>query len=283
VVTSRLHRLHRGVYAVGRRPITPIELAAAAVLAGGPRAALSHGSALALWELDKHWPARPEITLAAGDRRPKSIVVHRSPVPRAELTVQRGIRTTTPARALLDCAPALTDRRLARALNDARHARILSADDLAATLRRNHNHPGRKPLERALSGGPTRSDWERDFPAFCRRYGLPRPQLNAVVCGYEVDAFFAVEGVIVELDSWEFHQDRWAFETDRERDAVHLQAGYPTVRITYERLRASPQAEADRLEEILSARRAPTGTRGVPAPPRRARRRPVRYRNRPDP
>jgi predicted transcriptional regulator of viral defense system len=49
VATGRLHRVFRGVYAVGRRAITPQERAAAAVLACGPGAALSHSSAMALW------------------------------------------------------------------------------------------------------------------------------------------------------------------------------------------------------------------------------------------
>src|SRR5438309_2012866 len=55
VKTDRLHRVHRGVYAVGRPPAQPIERAAAAVLACGPRAALSHGSAMTLWGFWKRW------------------------------------------------------------------------------------------------------------------------------------------------------------------------------------------------------------------------------------
>ncbi|MBV9802666.1 MAG: type IV toxin-antitoxin system AbiEi family antitoxin domain-containing protein, partial [Solirubrobacterales bacterium] len=49
VKIGRLYRVFRGVYSVGRRPITVQEWASAAVLACGPGAALSHASAMVLW------------------------------------------------------------------------------------------------------------------------------------------------------------------------------------------------------------------------------------------
>src|SRR3954464_10107331 len=51
--TGRLRRVHRGVYAVGRPELPPHGRWMAAVLACGPGAALSHGSAAALWEIRK--------------------------------------------------------------------------------------------------------------------------------------------------------------------------------------------------------------------------------------
>lgn len=42
-------------------------------------------------------------------------------------------------------------------------------------------------------GGPTRSGWEDDFPAFCRHFGLPEPVMAANVDGWEVDALFPDE------------------------------------------------------------------------------------------
>jgi hypothetical protein len=251
---GRLHKVHHGIYAVGRPPVVAFERAAAAVLACGPRAALSHHSALTLWGLSVHWPATFEVTIN-GDRRPKGITVHRNrTLGRRDLTVQRGIRVTSPARTLLDCAPALSDKALVRAVNDARIARLVRPAQLAELLSRNANHPGAKRLS-AVAGrsaqGPTRSKFEDGFAAFCARYGLPAPAFNVVVGGYEVDAYFAQAQLIVELDSWEFHQDRAAFEGDRERDADHLAAGLRTARITWERLVKSPAKEAQRLAAIL--------------------------------
>ena len=60
--------------------------------------------------------------------------------------------------------------------------------------------------------------------------------------------------MIVELDGWDFHNDRRSFEADRARDADTLEAGYVTVRITWERLHESPRREAARLKKILATR-----------------------------
>jgi predicted transcriptional regulator of viral defense system len=51
VRAGRLHRIHRGVYAVGHRRLTQRGRWMAAVLAGGKAAVLSHRSAAALWEI----------------------------------------------------------------------------------------------------------------------------------------------------------------------------------------------------------------------------------------
>lgn len=253
VRTGRLHRVHRGVYAVGRPPITPLEHAAAAVLACGPGAALTHASALALWDLGR-WPRRHHVTVTKGDPRPKGIIVHRSrALHRRDLTTQRGIRVTSPARTLLDNAPSLTNAQLPRAVNDARRAGLCRPAALSDVLARNPTHPGAKRLQPfADTSSPlTASTFEDRFVALCRNHDLPTPQCNAIVCGYEVDALFAAEKLIVELDSWEFHRDRASFVNDRNRDADTLAAGYATVRITWER---RDDTEAKRLARILAAR-----------------------------
>src|SRR4051794_27851178 len=46
---GRLHRLHRGVYAVGHTALTERAWLLAAVMACGPGAAISHRTAGALW------------------------------------------------------------------------------------------------------------------------------------------------------------------------------------------------------------------------------------------
>jgi hypothetical protein len=253
---GRLYRVHIGVYAVGRPPRTALEKASAAVLACGEGAALSHRSALALWGLTPNWPSRLEVTVPC-DRRPKGIKVHRARLAEGEIRSHQGIKVTSLARTLLDCAPRLTDKALTRAVNDARRKHGLRLTQLADVADRHRNHPG-SPRIRAfptVRGGPTRSEWEDAFPAFCRRFGLPEPVMNTYVEGFEVDAVFVEEKLIVELDSWEFHSDRASFERDRDRDATTLAAGYGTVRITWERIHERPEAEAERLHQILRRRR----------------------------
>jgi predicted transcriptional regulator of viral defense system len=106
---GRLHLLHRGVYAVGHRPPSPLAAAMAAVLACGPDAVLSHRSAAALWKILPRWRSPVEVT-APTKHRLTGIHVHRSP--HADATTHYGIRVTTPARTLVDLADVLPARAL---------------------------------------------------------------------------------------------------------------------------------------------------------------------------
>jgi very-short-patch-repair endonuclease len=258
VKLGRLHRVHAAVYGVGRPPKTALERAAAAVLACGPDAALSHVSALALWGFVKHWPTRFDVTIP-GNRRPRGIAVHHTrTLQRRDLRTHQGIRLTSPARTLLDCAPTLTRRALARAVNEALLSKHLKRSHLAELLERSGSHRGTRLLTPFIThrGGPTRSEFEDAFLAFCERFRLPRPLVNTRVAGHEVDAFFEAEQLIVELDGYEFHSSREAFERDRDRDADAMVNGIGTVRITWLRLMDESEDEAARLHAILRAQRA---------------------------
>ncbi len=267
VTTGRLFRVHLGVYAVGRPPKTPLERAGAALLACGEGAALSHRTGGTLWGWWKEWET-PLHTIVVGDRRPQGIRTHRvTGLQARDLTVQLGLRVTSPARTLLDCAPLVTPAHLTRAVNDARLARHLRMPALADVVERFSLHPGARLLapfldNLAATDGPTRSQFEDEFVAFCARHRLPRPRLAAAVAGHEVDAMFEAERLIVELDSWEHHHGRTAFETDRARDADTLAAGFATVRVTWERMHVTPDEEAERLRAILRTRRV-AGSRRV--------------------
>lgn len=253
VRTGRLHRVFAGVFAVGRPPATPLERAAAAVLACGPHAALSHRSAATLWGLHKRWRAPLEL-IARSQRRRAGLVIHRSNTLRPEDTTHHfGIPVTSPARTIFDTAPGLSDRALTRAVNDARLARHLWLDELSDLIRRFPAHPTTRRLERFTGQAqrPTRSQFEDAFRDFAARYGLPRPLINHQVCGREVDVFFAEQGLIVELDGYEYHGDRASFDRDRDHDAEALEAGLRTVRLTWERFGRQPAREARRLQAIL--------------------------------
>ena len=56
--------------------------------------------------------------------------------------------------------------------------------------------------------------------------------MSTIVAGHEIDALWPEQKIIIELDSWDFHQDRASFESDRDRNADTLVAGHLTVRIT---------------------------------------------------
>src|SRR5919199_1632870 len=67
VASGRLHRIHRGVYSVGHRVLTREGRWAAAVLACGRGAVLSHRSAAELWNVRRR-SARSTIDVATPHR-----------------------------------------------------------------------------------------------------------------------------------------------------------------------------------------------------------------------
>ncbi len=75
------------------------------------------------------------------------------------------------------------------------------------------------------------------------------PELNTRLNGYEVDALYADQKLVIELDSWTYHQGRQAFNDDHARDAAHRAQGYYTIRYTGEQL---TDAEAVNLRRRLS-------------------------------
>jgi predicted transcriptional regulator of viral defense system len=85
VRSGRLHRLHRGVYAVGHLAPSVHGRWMAAVLACGDEAALSHRSAARLHRIVRAEGPRPDVTVP-GDRRPSGITVHRAPLPMHHVT-----------------------------------------------------------------------------------------------------------------------------------------------------------------------------------------------------
>ncbi len=227
---GRLHRLHRGVYAVGYRPPSPHARAMAAVLACGSGAVLSHRSAAVLWEIVPRRQGPVDVT-ARGYHQHRGIRANRSTtLTGADITRHYGIPITTPARTLADLARVLPSHPLTRAVNEARIRNLIS--------HRNHDT------------GPTRSTLEDDFLRFIDRYDLPRPEVNQIVAGKEVDMLWREQRLIVELDSRTFH--RHTFEEDRERDAHLLDEGFVVLRVTWRRLTESPGREARRLRRLLS-------------------------------
>jgi hypothetical protein len=251
-----LFRVHHGVYSVGRPPTTPLERAAAAVLACGDRAALCFGSALTLWGVWRRWDELLEVVVA-GDRRPSGIRSHRmTGLLRRDIVVEQGITVTSPALTLLHCAPRMRPKSRTRAVNDWRRTEIMTVEELADVVARFPLQPGAPLLKphAETTQNPTRSGFEDDFLPFCRQYNLPTPQINILLHGHEVDAYFKEAKLVAELDGWPFHNDRQAFEHDRERDATMLLHGIATIRITRRRLRSHPAREAARLRAIIESR-----------------------------
>jgi very-short-patch-repair endonuclease len=245
LATGELVRVHAGVYAVGYPRVEPVARAMAAVLACGEGAVLSHESAAALWGL-RRWPEIPEVTTLEHRRRPH-ITTHRSrTLEPNDLRVQLNVPTTSAGRAIAEIAPRLSDRQLTRATQDARDAGHLKPTDLHRLLLR---CPRLKQLVDPAQN-PTRSGLEDELTRWLTKHGLPIPRLNTKVNGHEVDALYPEHKLILELDSWRYHQDYPAWRSDRERDGENLaRGGYRTFRIP-ERL---TDTKAAQLRAILEA------------------------------
>jgi hypothetical protein len=250
----RLTRVHAGVYAIGHPQHSSPARAAAAVLACGDRAVLSHDSAAALWGI-RTWPRQPEVTCALERRRP-GIRTHRTETLTTKDVRRRdSIRVTSPSRTVLDIQGRLTDAQLARAVNELRLAKHLRATELKRLLAASPRIKGLVDPDQE----PTRSPAEDVFLAFCRKYGLPRPKINVMLFGHRVDALFEAEKLIVEIDGWGYHKDHDSFENDRDRDATAIEHGYGTFRITMPRLTERAEHEAGRLHRTLARRRRENG------------------------
>ncbi len=81
---------------------------------------------------------------------------------------------------------------------------------------------------------------------------------QVVVRGVGRVDFVVEEAVAVEVDGWEFHQSRDAFERDRARDRALLAGGMPVLRFTARELRATWSERSSRLRRSRIER--PAGT-----------------------
>ena len=154
------------------------------------------------------------------------------------------IPVTTVARTLFDLAEVVDEGRLDRAWEEADSLSLLRLREVEAVCERGCGRRALKPIGRLLAEAHapvrTRSPLEDRFAAFCRDHRLPPPATNVEILGYEVDALWPKERLIVELDGFAFHHHRGAFERDRARDAALQAAGYRSIRLTDRRLKREP-------------------------------------------
>jgi Transcriptional regulator, AbiEi antitoxin len=260
LASGRLRAVHRGVYAIGPQPLTRRGRWLAAVLAIGPETVLSHQSAAALWGLagDRR---EVHVTAPSGNQgwaRYPGIRLHRPRLRRDEWMVRDGIPVTTVARTLFDVAETTEPHRLKSAWDEAGRLRLLRIKQVAVVHERGRGRRARTRIKPFLDAEQryvedTASPLEDRFVDFCATHHLPPPQTNVLVDGDEVDALWPAARLIVELDSWEFHAHREAFETDRSRDTDHLLADYRTIRVTHRRLSGQPDRLAAQIRALLGA------------------------------
>ncbi|MFT3865309.1 MAG: DUF559 domain-containing protein [Solirubrobacterales bacterium] len=256
-----LHRVHRGVYAVGHRALTVESRWMAAVLAHGPLAVLSHRSAGQLWGLYPRSRIAPEVTVPGSKKTKRWIAAHRGTLLGDEVVRVRGIPVTSVPRTMFDLAGMLKEREVERAWNE---MEVRGYRDRLSVPHLLERHPGRKGslvlarlAERAtLPVGITRNDLEEAFLALVDRYELPRPRMNVHIAlrgrFYEIDCLWEDRRVAIELDGGGAHGTTEAFHKDRERDRILTAEGFTTARITWDHIQDTPAEVADDLRRILT-------------------------------
>jgi very-short-patch-repair endonuclease/predicted transcriptional regulator of viral defense system len=256
---GRLHPLYRGIYAVGHRSLTREAGWMAAVLAARPDSVLSHLSAAGLWGVRDSRRAVVEVTAPRKLRARAGIEVHRVVLAADEVTVERGIPVTTPARTLFDLAAVVSLDQLEHAFNEAEYRRLTSPVSLDGLLARYPGRRGTKALRRVLQNHRengetrTRSDLERALISLVDAHGLPRPKINPLTNHGELDAMRPDQRLIVECDGFAAHGTRKAFEDDRARDRALVVAGWRVIRLTWRQLTTEPDTIAEQLRSLLSA------------------------------
>jgi very-short-patch-repair endonuclease len=255
---GRLHELHRGVYLVGSEARPPHAHEAAALLAYHPSAVLSHRSAASIWNL-LPYPATAPVWLTIPPERSATrprIKAMRAALPRRDTRRRHGMPLTSPPRTILDIAALFADPyELERIVAEASFRKLATEAELRDQLERNAGRRGSRRLRAVLDlpGGPhrTRSPAERQLLRLLRERGINGYEVNARVAGFEVDFLWRDARLAVEVDGFDAHSGRIAFERDRLKVAKLRAAGISVMPVTGRRIRDDPHGVAERLLAAL--------------------------------
>jgi very-short-patch-repair endonuclease len=253
--SGRLHRLHRGVYAVGHRGLNLHGRFMAAVLACGEGAVLSHGAAAVLWELLRplDGPIHVSVPTTAGQKGHKGVHLHRCPSlapkepsssPSCSQQGGRGGRLTTKRHNI----PLTT---IQRTIDDLERSKPPFPPHL---LRRAKRQAEMKGIH--LAGAErrrSRSELEDAFFELWRRHQLPPPETNVKVGRWEVDFLWRDARLVVEADFFAYHQGSVAFENDHARELDLRGEGFAVRRYTDVQLENEPARVAADVAAALTA------------------------------
>lgn len=253
----RLVAMHRGVYLLGA-VAPPYANEMAALLAYRLNATLSDWSAAALWDL-LPYPATSPVWITVPSARNASrpgIQTRRATLDCGDVRRKHGMALTSPPRTILDCAAVLPANRLEALVAEAHYRRLASEKELCDQIKRNPGKRGILALRSALElpGGPmrTRSPAERWLLALLRSRGITGFRTNVRVAGYEVDFYWRDARLAVEVDGYDAHSGRVAFERDRLKAANLKAHGVSVMPVTGRQIRTDPNGVISRLSRALA-------------------------------
>jgi hypothetical protein len=245
VATGRLRAVHQGVFA-GRPFLDDQRGRWMAATLTAPGSCLSHASSAALhgfWDRRRQHETvtRPG---SGGPRRIDGVLVYRSLTLAGHTKTVEGIPTTTPERAIIEMAPYVDDRALARAVREALRIEEATSEDL---LRAVDGHFGRRGTRRVLralaryAGLPVtraRSGSEIRALMVLRDACRAAPRLNHKIAGEEADLSWAAERLIIEIDGGPFHQD---VGEDARKETIWRGAGWTVLRLPSDTVYDAPE------------------------------------------
>jgi hypothetical protein len=247
VSAGRLHRLYRGVYAVGHPTISLRARCLAAVKACGPGAVISHFAAAFLWGMLEPFARYPDVT-APKPRKHPTINTHQSKD--LETTTLHGIPVTTPIQTLIHLSSVLPFKTLRRAVNEALNRRLITAEQLVTT-----HHRGAKKLRSVLAtAAPTRSDNENLALHVLHEAGIAKPLVNPSIGGTNKipDFLWPDHNLILEADSWRYHDHPLARADDRDKQAELEALGYTVIRTSWAEMTTRPDRMINRVQRALT-------------------------------
>lgn len=237
--------VHRGVFVDAAVPRSWQQSLAAAVLAAGPDAAVSHRSAAIVWGFDGIRGDIVELTTPyRRSREHNGIRVHRS-LDLAErwVTTVPGFRVTTPARTLLDLGAVVPRNAVFRAATNAQGRKLVTMRELQLIMRElgKRGRRGTASLRRFVE---SRSDVDPAGIAEAELAGvLHDADIPQVVPEYEirdargrfvarVDQALPCVQLAFEVNGYEWHGVYERFQSDHlRRNAITL-AGWELIEFT---------------------------------------------------
>jgi hypothetical protein len=234
VKDGRLHRIHRGVYAVGHAGLSDKGRWLAAVYACGDGAGLSHLHCAEMYKVSRFpLPSLVDVVVPKQRVAGKGVRAHESKtLQRGDITMLDRIPLTRVARMLVDLTDTLTAYQLAFVIHQAAFRNLL---DLPATRDALQRAAGRRTntLRRAIelhqSGSAgTRSKGEDDFLA---RWTHEEPLVNTHLLHEEVDFYWPDRRLVVEIDG-SGHDRTPTQRDDARRDAKLRAAGCTVLRFS---------------------------------------------------
>ena len=245
----------------------------ALLLWAGDEAAASFRAAARLWEVDGFRSAPVEITTTnlknATDlttSRGRRLVVHHSDDHLlSEIVSINGISVTSPRKTVLDLAGSrhrkaewALDFFLRRQLTDIGQVWLLLEQEWMRG-RRGVAILRDLLIPRTRDRAPTDSQLEIDMTRLLDSGGLQAPVRQHAVSlptgTIRLDLSYPDIKLAIEVDSYSWHMDREAFESDRARDNQLRRQGWTVLRITWAMMRFEPEQVLETIREVAETLR----------------------------